>query len=277
MSRWVRHAQIDELSMDDIQQILDVELNKPAEKIDMALVKKCLLALAPESDGRAPNKAENWMAIQARLSSRRRRMSAYGKRLHPARKRMPMVSLVAWILVMVLVLATTVAYALGIDVWAYIVQWNDEEFHVSIRQEGALPVADKAELSPCLGAEFVSELNRYGMTPRLPHWLPERFELSRVEVDGADQPVTTIVALYTGGGDTLLIEVTRYDFEDAQLDLFYEKDERPYETYEQGGRTYYIIPNLERTTCMWLDEPYEIAVIGKLGSEELKQMFDSII
>ena len=106
----------------------------------------------------------------------------------------------------------------------------------------------------------------------IPLWIPDGFELAKIEKDNT--PIQeTYTALYKNGEKKLRIQV-RTHLSIASQSGEIEND--PIEIYPHDGIDYYIFKNKDKLRVVWFVEPYECLISGDVSIDELKLMIDSI-
>lgn len=70
--------------------------------------------------------------------------------------------------------------------------------------------------------------------------------------------------------------VSRYYDSNSIAATVYEKDDTEIEIYENNGRNFYIMSNLDTLTATWSDGKMSIDISGQLEINELKHIIDSI-
>lgn len=106
----------------------------------------------------------------------------------------------------------------------------------------------------------------------VPTWIPERYELDKVERD-IDPVQVTCMALYRSADKYLRIYVRSYlqgdpDKVEVNGDIL--------EIYEVSGVQYYIFSNMEQIRAIWVVDSYQCNISGNVSLEEIKMMIDSI-
>ncbi len=274
----------DELTREEALNIIRGQLMMPAEEIDCGLIDKCLDHLQPDRATRTyPTKEPTWQRImqtyQEKEANRRRKETRRKRRI--AR---PGVA-VALFLLLVLAAGSTMAYALGMDVWSHIVSWTEDILSIETRildepeprttlDSAIAPTARRIGFGR--GDGFDRELERLGMYPRLPSWMPGDFEFESVLTSEWVPGYFSIFAVYRGeNGKWFGIEVRKLSG-DFYQGLEVEKvDENPM-IYNYRNIEFTITKNYERHILTWNDPPYQLIINGDLSQDTLINMINSI-
>lgn len=186
----------------------------------------------------------------------------------------------------VLILGCMVAaQAAGVDVFGAMARWTESTFSLgTVRSQGAKEVPSEGSapvqiITPTEELEYSSlqeVLDANEVTEVIaPTWLPEEYALDLVDVTHlADPELLLVYAEYTDGTDTLQISIMSYtDEPSGQI----EKNDKPPETFEIGGITFYLIENAKNYTVAWYTDHYECYICGALNQKEtLKKMVYSM-
>ncbi len=276
--KWLRQVlQKEQLTTEEMAQILDGQLRLPAREMDAALIRKCRKALYPDLQGAdMPGKQETLHRVRSFLQKEGRPEgtkaieSAGAKRhffLRPA-------AFVSCVLFVVLLFGISIN-AVGFNVWDMIFHWNDESMKMEIAMQRQIKGRED-HLGQSYDDAFIRKLAEMEMTPLLPSWMPDGFGLERVEGKIETEDYRWAVGNYTSGDMQLQISV----FLDISGNFggiwSLQKDEREPDIFEQGGIKFYIMDNLSRSRVFWYDPPYTISITGHVNREELRQMIDSI-
>ena len=106
----------------------------------------------------------------------------------------------------------------------------------------------------------------------LPTWIPDGFELEKIETDIS--PVQEVYrAFYSYGDKVIRIRVHTYLEEDNHN---IEIEDGYTEVYRYMDVDYYIFDNVNQIQVVWLVDNYECIISGDLSIEEAKSMIDSI-
>lgn len=274
----------DELTREEALNIIRGQLMMPAEEIDCGLIDKCLDHLQPDRATRTyPTKEPTWQRImqtyQEKEANRRRKETRRKRRI--AR---PGVA-VALFLLLVLAAGSTIAYALGMDVWSHIVSWTEDILSIETRildepeprttLDSAIAPTDKLK-GVGYGDDFGRELERLGMNPRLPSWMPEGLEFDYFTSEIRESGTVFLKAFYRDEmGRSFSIGVEKIDAVGKRSDEV-EKNIRTPDTFRLNNVEFVIAKNNERLIMRWQDKPYVLTIRGNLTREELTKMAKSM-
>jgi len=163
------------------------------------------------------------------------------------------------------------AQAFGVDVFGRLAQWSDEQFWFMPSNGSSINYA----------AEFRTAVENQELPASLaPTRYPEGFEAGEAQI-WEDEASTDIDIHFVDQEDE-----TRYFSVWASLNYDenyfssrrFMKDERPVEPYTSGGRTFYIIHNLDFLSAVWSDEREMVmlTIDGTITVDEIKSIIDSI-
>jgi hypothetical protein len=174
-------------------------------------------------------------------------------------------------------LSGLVFQAMGYNVMRLFVSWDDETMKVRYDAQGHFTWHDyENNLESAIDDSFFRKLEELEMMPLMPSWLPERFELERVDSKIENERNRIAVGIYSYGDRDLLIFVSKNTSSKSGGILSLEKDEREPDIFEQGGIKFYIMDNLSRGHAYWYDPPYEVEITGHVTREEIRQMINSM-
>lgn len=278
--KWLAHVlQKEELTNQEMEQILDGQLLLPARAMDAALIRRCRLALYPHIQGAdVPGKRETLNRVHAFLQKERSKEDAKEIGSAKAKKRFFFrpASLVACVLFCVLLFSVS-NDAEGFNVWRLLFSWNDEIMKMELDVQAKLTGKDNVDyLYQTQTDAFFQKLEELEITPLLPSWMPKGFVLDRVDSKVENDHNRWAVGIYSCGDRDLMIFVTKIISQNTGGILSFEKDEREPDIFEQGGIKFYIMDNLNNSHAFWYDPPYKVEITGGVKRGELRQMIDSI-
>ena len=263
-------------------QILDGQLHllRPDE-VDSSLVDDCLDYLYPDrTDKEYPDIEKTWQRI---LTTAQEQMEPAQSRIKGMRMRPALV--VVTIALLVLALGTTVASALGFNVWQYVFSWANDVMYIekNVAPENTYGGATTAPFGRddvgqvfFAGVDdlFSQALTKYGVSPILPKWKPDGFSNPNVSMSISDT-LSIIIAIYEGqDGREFIASVEWYDGPFSSV-LERNEDEEPI-LIQRSGFDFWLISNVNRKELIWIDEPYMVSIGGDLTEDELMMMIDSI-
>lgn len=177
--------------------------------------------------------------------------------------------------VIVILLGSVSAQALGFDLFGLLARWSSEIFHFA-----ETPVAyaeiTKNPLAENEGRTYSSPqamLEDFGITaPLLPTWAPERLGTPKVWAKHGSMGLRLYVE-YEQGSDSLMTRCYQITKENLRT---VEKDEENVVRYTYGGCSYYIVEDIETTKAIWQNGSFECKMTGTVSQEEIEQMIRSI-
>lgn len=229
-----------------------------------ALEKKAPLATAPDAQAAEADFKRKLGVSQAEQAAE----SAAPAQPKKGRRYRVLVTVAA---TMALLLALMIgAQAAGFDIFGALARWTAETFHFT-------SPAQETEVSPYY-EPLRQILEDNGILWELaPKWYPEGFVALEPEV-WEDKRSTTVVGIFKDEeGKEFTISITLNADPARQSEMTYEKDDALVEVYTSGGRTFYILANLEDATlAVWSDGGLTENIRGELSVEEIKRIIDSI-
>ncbi|WP_346026872.1 DUF4367 domain-containing protein [Beduinella massiliensis] len=274
----------DEMTREEAFYILKGQLLLPAEEVDCGLIDKCLDHLYPDRATRTyPTKEPTWQRImqtyQEKEANRRR------KKIRKKRRSLRPGIAIALFILLAAAAGSTIAYALGVDVWSSFVSWTKDimsiETHISAEpepqttSESVIPPIDK-RIGFGRGDAFDRELERLGMEPRLPSWMPEGLEYDSFTSEIWESGTIYLKAIYRDQLDrsfTIIVEkISSIGNRSDEL----EKNTNDPVTFGLNNVEFVIAKNIERFIMQWQDKPYVLTIRGNLTQEELVKMAESI-
>lgn len=162
------------------------------------------------------------------------------------------------------------AQAAGVDIFGAIGRWTEEKFHFEITPASEDGTTDYT---------FREASRKRGLPQSLiPTWYPKGFESSEPIDDSVEDYVDSVYCEYINKEEnrSYSVMVSRYYDSNSIAATVYEKDDTKVEIYENNGRNFYIMSNLDTLTATWSDGKMSIDISGQLEINELKHIIDSI-
>lgn len=271
----------DEMTREEAFYILKGQLLLPAEEVDCGLIDKCLDHLYPDRATRTyPTKEPTWQRImqtyQEKEANRRR------KKIRKKRRSLRPGIAIALFILLAAAAGSTIAYALGVDVWSSFVSWTKDIMSINIRITDDVTNTDQNDdlqagvKTIAFANDFQRDLSYLGFTPKLPTWMPDGFVfLSSKTVELASGKKAVSAWFTDGNGRSFSFDIDQTEKPgdwNYNVETSYEK---PY-TYYIGETEFLITRNIDQGVMTWVEIPYIIYVNGDLTRRELKQMADSI-
>lgn len=266
-------------------QILDGQLySLRAEEVDSHLVEDCLDYLIPDRAEKAhPGKEETWQRILAMSREGKEDMQFNTNKKRTWRMRPALA--IAIIALLVLSVGTTVAYALGFNVWQYVVTWANDVLYIEKKADqeatqSLITVApfERDDVGQVVFAgvddRFSQALTKYGVAPILPTWKPEGFSNPNVSMSISDT-LSIISAIYEGQDGREFIAAVEWYGGPFESVLERNEDEEPI-LIQRPGYDFWLISNVNRKELVWIDDPYMVSIGGDLTEDEIMMMIDSM-
>lgn len=296
-----KYTYLDQLSTERLEDLIRADIEAPDHINDEAIFHILEVMKKREQEhptGRLVNVDEAWAEFQQYYNTPEgeglslypteseeeperetlgRMQSAKIIRLRPALK----VAGIAAAVVVGIFATMITAQAMGIDVFGAIGHWTDDTFHFvtssgeATQDSGAISNSTNGS-SPY--ADFQAALDDYGITEDLaPAWCPEGFEVSESEISNNDFG-DKILCTFTGPkGKSFSIQVRRYDSPaDIKAHVF-EKDNSAVQNYSAGGKTFYILSNVDTVTATWSDDrSLVLKITGNISEDGIKTIINSM-
>ena len=169
-------------------------------------------------------------------------------------------------------LAVTIAYASGFDLFGAIGRWTAEIFRFDFagQTEGSPRSAEYQE-------EIRAALAECGMPEELaPGWYPDGFEI--VERDVTDNGIYKSIYYQFKNVDEKFFSIQIQTFltnERTETNV-YEKSNEDATPYTNGERTFYLLTNDGITVATWIDNSTGISIMGSISTAEIENIIDSI-
>lgn len=274
-----------DLSKDDAYRILECQFFFTSEqKIDTVLIDRCLNCLFPDRHEWAYSEKERrWSQLLERIEHE----EAMQKRVqgrpvpHPRYKRVPSSAIAFVLLFAILLIGSTVAYALGFDVIQYVVHWTEELLNITVTTDSSettdVEQVFEIESNRGVALDLKETLQDLGIQPHLPQWIPDGFQLIDISRYSLEPNIQAFDAYYSDGSDGEFF-VTVYAIDPAttyNLNTERNNDEFSYVHQTQTGE-YYFVRNMERYTVSWIESNCWIMIAGTLDEDVLLQMIDSL-
>lgn len=153
--------------------------------------------------------------------------------------------------------------ASGLNVFGALAEWTDEFFHFA-------PVPSDRD-------RIRSALKEQGIPEELaPAWIPEGFELEKVEPISNDKGYSVTVE-YVDAKGSLGIQIRKYNDPSYLVDWDCQKDTPDAEPFVSHERQFYILSNEGDTTATWSDgQSLLINIWGNISAKEMMHIISSI-
>lgn len=174
------------------------------------------------------------------------------------------VCFIAAALLVILIVGSLTAYAMGYNVWDAMAQWTEDTFSF---------MAPKENLIYSEGNDPRGILRDYGVTEDiLPNWLPDGYQYTGIEISETPARKAFYIS-YVNGDDKIRMTISLL----SNLSMrTYENDGEDVALYETNGTKHYIIQNFDITSIMWTAGNFECSISGHFSVDEAQNIIDSI-
>ena len=263
-------------SEQDGLKLLMEEMSKTEDRMDIALIRECLCFLYPE------NAEDDRAYIEKTLPVLHEKLG-FGHRSRVVRRGKARMALAAVLVVMgVLLLASVVAYAFGVNVLNFFI-YDTKEYWMIHTQTQKITEPVDADLSvpsgyyDVWGEAVVQDMTEMNVFPALPQIIPDGYAyVSRLNtgLDGLFAEETYTFANLDGQFFDLIV---RYDYQDDMESARHVQKEIPgTEVIDRNGFKIALAQNYDGVSATWISENCQIRLTGTCSMEELKMMIDSI-
>lgn len=199
--------------------------------------------------------------------------AAHGPETRPPRgRRRRWVRYVVLAAMFVTLLAVTIAYASGFDLFGAIGRWTAEIFRFDFagQTEGSPRSAEYQE-------EIRAALAECGMPEELaPGWYPDGFEMVDSNIINGKDFKNVYYRFVDTEGKFFSVEICNFLLDERTETGIYEKSEGNTEPYTSGSRNFYIMFNDGITTATWTDDSVSLSIVGSLSTRDIERIIDSI-
>lgn len=278
-------AYLEQLSTEQLEDILRADLASEDQENDEAVFHILEVLEKREKEnptGRLPDTDQAWKEFQQYYNI----PEGEGQSLYPVRsdpetqpaptstkknRRFRPRKVLVVVAVLVLMFGSMLtAQAAGVDIFGAIGRWTEEKFHFEITPASEDGTTDYT---------FREASRKRGLPQSLiPTWYPKGFESSEPIDDSVEDYVDSVYCEYINKEEnrSYSVMVSRYYDSNSIAATVYEKDDTKVEIYENNGRNFYIMSNLDTLTATWSDGKMSIDISGQLEINELKHIIDSI-
>lgn len=278
-------AYLEQLSTEQLEDILRADLASEDQENDEAVFHILEVLEKREKEnptGRLPDTDQAWKEFQQYYNiPEGEGQSLYPVRSDPERHSAPTSTkknrrfrprkVLVVVAVLVLMFGSMLtAQAAGVDIFGAIGRWTEEKFHFEITPASEDGTTDYT---------FREASRKRGLPQSLiPTWYPKGFESSEPIDDSVEDYVDSVYCEYINKEEnrSYSVMVSRYYDSNSIAATVYEKDDTKVEIYENNGRNFYIMSNLDTLTATWSDGKMSIDISGQLEINELKHIIDSI-
>ncbi len=199
--------------------------------------------------------------------------AAHGPETRPPRgRRRRWVRYVVLAAMFVTLLAVTIAYASGFDLFGAIGRWTAEIFRFDFagQTEGSPRSAEYQE-------EIRAALAECGMPEELaPGWYPDGFEIVDGDIISDGDFRSVYYRFINEDGKFYSIQIQSFLL-NSRIEIGgFEKGDGIAEPYTSGEKTFYILENEGIATATWTDETTAISIVGNISTNDIKTIIDTI-
>ena len=271
----LKNSQETEVSAHELREMLDAELSKPADEIDMSFVED-MLALLDDYEPASEAQTASWNAVLRKVETQRRK-----RRFATARSAAGIAAAVV-IAFALFSIGTAKAFR-----WTFLLKWLEplaETFGIHTELSSPEPTVCPADVA--IGQttfsqteyssleEMPAEIDGYAA---IPGWVPERFAFSYGLVY-QDENMTVSNILFTADGEWMSIIMTLYHTEQQITDFEYEKTIGEHIVESIGGFDITVYHNANDGSLFgsWIDRDASYSISGSITDEELKNIIENI-
>ncbi|BAE84442.1 uncharacterized protein DUF4367 [Desulfitobacterium sp. LBE] len=183
---------------------------------------------------------------------------------------------VAAAFILIFFTSSTVASALGYNLFQSVVNWGKDTFNLSTQsqpvEEGNSNVAEMKTYSSI--QEVIKDIP---VKPLLPQWVPEGFVFKYGETFKLQNHSKALLYFQEDSGKVIVFDLSIYvEGEQAVADTNFEKDENLVEVYEKDNIKHYILRNLGQTQAIWSHNNTVYNISGDISADELIKIVDSM-
>ena len=286
-----------EVTPSELKALLDAELAKPADEMDVQLVDDILAVLDDEAEPSADQVQAKWDAVVQKINERdaagrsdpsaqRRGPSQHShvRRTHSALRRVVAI-IVAVIVASVAFVGTAKAFR-----WTFILKFfqpfaetfgiHDEDLYttddspVRLIDNSMVTKIDDSQTAYASPEEMPTSIDGYQVVPE---WVPERFMFENGTVY-RDENFYVVDVYYDADDGWLDLTTTIFFSEAESFDVDFEKAIAEHETVYWNGLEVTIYQNTDDDIipASWIDRNASYHLIGQFDREELEQIIESM-
>lgn len=169
-------------------------------------------------------------------------------------------------------LAVTIAYASGFDLFGAIGRWTAEIFRFDFagQTEGSPRSAEYQE-------EIRAALAECGFPEELaPGWYPDGFEILDCDIINNRTFRSVYYRFRSADEKFFSIQVQNFLLHEGNETVSFEKSDGNAETYTSNDRTFYLLFNGGTTTATWANNMTTVSIVSNIPTEDIKAIIDSI-
>lgn len=256
--------------------LLMEETGKAIDQMDMTLIKECLYFLYPE------NEEEDRVYIERTLPILHEKLG-FNRPAKAVRRSRPRMALVAVLVVLgVLMLASVVAYAFGINVLNFFIYDTKEYWMIHVKTPEAIETV-APDLPASLTdydvwgeavARSIEEMNVY---PALPKMIPDGYEYvssMNTAYEGFYNEESFLYEHSNGLYFKLIVRSMEYDHVETESHV--QKEEANKNTVFISGIEVAIAENYDSVSATWMSNNCNVRITGTCSIDELEMMVNSL-
>jgi len=265
-----------EMKRYELEELLDTELNKPAEEIDAQMVTDLLNALQPEE---VPSGLQQkiWRRVKQQLHPKPQKTHRLLKRL------------TAIAAIVVLLFGLTIGAARAFR-WTFLLKllqpvaetfgiymnYSDDQVSNAV-QENLYSISED-ENSIVLYHDLSELPNSYNGYAIKPSWIPEGFTFVQAS-SFSESNLQKYVFDYIRGEDELSIAVSFYSDSNSVVSYFYERTEEEVieRMVDSKKVTFYRNADDHVQSVSWVDENLHYSIVGNVTTEEVERIVVSFL
>lgn len=267
-------SQYDSMPTEALEQILRADAETPAEQeSDIELILYIMEVLARrEKENQQSRKTaqQSWESFQQHYLPEQELQKQNTKKLS-SRPWLRRIAACAAAVILILCIPLS-SRALSLEeLWDVVARWAKETFSFVSRDAWEVIEPENEDGIGYTSLQDLLERNKIDSNI-IPTWLPEGFNLEKVEKDAT--PIQEIYrAIYKNGEKELIIRIQNHlSADNGNVEI----EDNFTEIYTVFETEYYIFFNVSQLQIVWINNPYECIISGDITIDEAKLMVDSI-
>lgn len=263
-------------SEQDALKLLMEEMRKTEDQMDITLIRECLCFLYPE------NAEEDRAYIEKTLPILHEKLG-FGRRTRVRRRSRARLALVAVLVVMgILMLASVVASAFGINVINFFIYDTKEYWMIHTKTLEATEPMNVGSLTPSINYDVWGEavaqgLREMNVSPALPKFIPDGYAYaSKLDASIAGfYREFEYGFIHPNGCYFKLILTTGYN-KHVESNSHVQKEDIEAEIVFHNGLEIALAQNFDAASASWICDNCRVRLTGTFSMEELRMMINSI-
>lgn len=263
-------------SEQDALKLLMEEMSKTEDRMDIALIRECLCFLYPE------NAEDDRAYIEKTLPVLHEKLG-FGHRSRVVRRGKARMALAAVLVVMgVLLLASVVAYAFGVNVLNFFI-YDTKEYWMIHTQTQKITEPVDADLSvpsgyyDVWGEAVVQGMTEMNVFPALPQIIPDGYAYVSSLNTGLDGLFAEETYTFANPDGQFFDLIVSYHYRsDMESGNHVQKEVASTEIVVHDGLEIALAQNYNSASATWISDNCQIRLTGTCSMEELRMMIDSI-